>query len=272
VSGLVLTQEQGRARINISANSGQYVTVTRTHPSGRTENVRGMVLTPLSGGQVVGWDWELPIGVSVTYTAYSYDDAAGSSVVATSNSVTVTWTTDNDWLKDPLEPARNLPVRVASMASTRYASSTTIHQVLNRPDPVTVGSVRQTGDGQLVLYTDTLDESDRLDYITASGHVLLFQSTQQSRVGNMYFAVTDVEEDRVEGALRDQPYRMWSLTYQRVGVPAGDPGAPVSLQDVADNPPGGSLQDLADAWTSLIALYEGYAETTQGDIVVWRGQ
>src|SRR5436305_1657007 len=111
---ITLTTEQGRVRININTSSGSYVTVTRQHPSGRTVNVRGMTLAPLSGGLFVGWDWELPIGVPVVYSAYAYDDAAGRVLAAQSNSVLISWDTDSDWLKDPLEPGRNLPIRVVA--------------------------------------------------------------------------------------------------------------------------------------------------------------
>ena len=94
MSGLELTQEQGRARIHIQSD-GNFVTVTRTHPSGRVENVRGMVLLALSAGQAVGWDWELPIGVPVVYTAYAYD-ADGNLIQQTSPQGTTTFSYNDE--------------------------------------------------------------------------------------------------------------------------------------------------------------------------------
>ena len=104
------------------------------------------------------------------------------------------------------------------MTEYDYSTPTGIHTVLGRPDPVTVGEVRQAATGTLALTTLTKDDRDRLHYITATGHVLLFQSSQESGVGSMYIALTGVVETRVAN-LRNSPERQWTIGYQEVQRP-----------------------------------------------------
>ena len=152
----------------------------------------------------------------VEYHATAYTDP--DTVLAVSAPFTVTWNTETDWLKDPLEPARNISVLVNDMTEYAYDTPTGIHTVLGRPDPVTVGEVRRAATGTLTLITLSKEDRDRLHYITASGHVLLFQSSQDSGVGNMYIALTGVTETRVVN-LRGQSERHWAIGYQEVASP-----------------------------------------------------
>ncbi len=106
---LAAVTEKARIRIEVTAD-GDSVTITRKHPSGRIVTVRGMEKAPLSGGVFLGYDYEAPIGLPVSYQATAYTDP--DTVLVVSDLDTVTWNTEVDWLKDPLEPARNIPVLV----------------------------------------------------------------------------------------------------------------------------------------------------------------
>ena len=267
MSELDLLVEQGRASVELSTLTGGWVSVTRTHPSGREIPVRNMTLVPLSGGSFIGWDYEIPIGVPVLYQATSYLDADGALQADTSNAVLITWDTTNEWLKDPLEPIRNLPIRVVDMSSYHYSTPASVHTVLGRPDPVTIGEVRRAADGVVTLLTVTKEERDRLHYITASGNVLLLQSTQDSGVGNMYIALLDIQENRI--STRDVPDREWILGYQEVGPPVGDAGAFVTYQDLVNTY--ATYQDIVDSWNTYIELTEGLGQTTPPPILTWRG-
>jgi hypothetical protein len=258
--------EQGRVRISIVSASGGYVTITRTHPSGRVVTVRGMDVAPLSGGAFIGWDYEAPIGLPVTYQAYYYSDP--DTLIATSNTVTVTWVTENDWLKDPLEPIRNVIASVGDMSTYGYDTPTGVHTVLGRPDPVTVGEIRRAATGDLTLNTYTREERDRVHYITASGHTLLVQSSQESGVGSMYISLLGVTETRPSGQ-RDEPMRIWTLSYQEVAAPVGAGAAFTTWADVLAQAP--DWQSIIDSWNSWIEMVEGIDSVTGPPILVWRG-
>ncbi len=266
---LAAVTEKARVLITITATEGTLVSVTRTHPSGRVVPVRGMTLAPLSGGAFVGWDYEMPIGLEVSYQASVYIEPDTVNPLDTTDPVTLTWTTENDWLKDPLEPARNMPILINDMSEYAYDTPTGIHTVLGRPDPVTIGEVRRAATGTLTLITLAMDDRDRLHYITASGHVLLLQSSEQSGVQNMYLALTGVTETRLVN-LRGQPEREWAIGYQEVSAPVGDAAPTVTWQDVADQYP--TWQDVVDAgYGSWLEFIESINSTQVAPILNWRG-
>lgn len=259
--------EKGRVKIEITASDGDSVTVTRKHPSGRVVTVRGMDKAPLSGGVFLGYDYEAPIGLPVDYVATAYTDP--DTVLAISAPSTVTWTTENDWLKDPLEPARNIEVLVSDMSEYAYDTPTGIHTVLGRPDPVTIGEVRRAATGTLTLTTLTREDRDRLHYITASGHVLLFQSSQESGVGSMYIALTGVTETRVAN-LRPSPERQWAIGYQEVSAPVGDPASFLTWADVVAQY--ATWQAVADAgYSTWLEFIESLDTVAAPPILNWRG-
>ena len=261
--------EKGRIRITVNAVAGTLVSVTRIHPSGRVIPVRGMTLQPLSGGVFVGWDYEMPIGVSVVYEAAVYDATDTVNPLAVVDAGAITYTTAYEWIKDPLEPIRNMPIRVVDMTEYDYVTPTGVHTVLGRPDPITVGDVRQAATGALTLYTETSEERDRLHYITSSGHVLLLQSTQDSGVGNMYIAPTGTLKETRLISLRDEQARIWEIDYQEVGSPVGDGAAFVTWQDVLDQD--ATWQDVKDSANSWIEFIEGLDSQSPPPVLLWRG-
>ncbi len=260
--------EKARIRIEATATAGTLITVTRTHPSGRVLTVRNMTLAPLSGGVFIGWDYEMPVGVEVTYTGYLYDSSDTSTPLDLTDPVAITWTTDHDWLKDPLEPIRNVAVLVNDMSEYAYATPTAVLEVLGRPDPVTVGEIRQAATGDLTLVTLDKTAREQLHYLTASGHVLLLQSTQDSGVGNMYVAPLGLKEQRLL-SLRDMEERYWTLTYQEVGSPAGDAAAFTTWQDVINTYT--DWQSVVDLNYSWIMMIENLDSTATPVILQWRG-
>ena len=262
----IITPEKGRIRVEITASDGNLITVQRQHPSGRLVTVRGMDLAPLSDGAFIGWDYEAPIGVELIYHATAYVDA--DTVLATSELDTITWTTENEWLKDPLEPIRNMPVRIVDMSEYDYATPTGVFPVLGRPDPVTVAQIRTAATGDVTLLTLDDEERDRMHYLTASGHTLLLQSSQSSGVGNMYISVLGVKEQRAI-YLRDHSERLWTLTYQEVGAPVGDATAFSNWQDMLNTY--ATWQAVTDANESWLQAIEGLDSTSAPPILTWRG-
>ena len=161
-----------------------------------------------------------------------------------------------------------MTVNISDMSSYGYDTPTGVLTVLGRPEPVTVGQVRRAATGDVTFLTLNQEERDRLHYITASGHVLLLQSTQESGVGSMYIALMGVTENRVLPQ-RDEQERYFTVSYQEVAAPVGA-GAPFSTwQDVIDQYP--TWQAVIDANTSWFSLIENLGTTTAPPILAWRG-
>lgn len=259
--------EQGRVQITVTG-VGDLITVTRQHPSGRIMAVRGMNLQPLSGGVFLGWDYEAPIGVQVTYLASLYAAADTVNPLAVSNAAVLTYTSAYSWLKDPFEPIRNMAVTIGDMSQYTYDSRTGVHQVMGRPAPITVGEVRSASADTVTILTSTQNDRDRFHYITASGHPLLLQSTQQSGIGNMYIAVLRVTETRlVKTGSRTE--RAWAVDYQEVDMPAGDAGAFVTYQDLLNQY--NTYQDVDNVFDSYFNLFENLDSSVSAPIITWRG-
>src|SRR4029077_7667813 len=76
------------------------VTIVRAGPSGQQAGVRGWVNTPSQAGQIIARDFEVPLGVAITYTATTKD--AGGAVVDT-RTATITVPSEgceDTWLND----------------------------------------------------------------------------------------------------------------------------------------------------------------------------
>ena len=265
---LQLVTEHGRIRLTLTASFGTLGSVEAIHPSGETRPVRNFTQISMSDGIAVGWDYEMPIGRAMIYRAMIYDPSDLINPLATVDSAPITWVTDYDWLKAPFHPARNQAVSVSSMPSYDYATPVSVHQVINRADPVAIGQVRQGATGTLILNTYTLAQNLAMQLILSGGDPLLFQSTVESGVGNLYMMVTDSNESRVS-PLRDAPERIWTLTYQEIGIPAGDAGAFASYADLLAAQP--DYASVLAAWASYIDLFTtlNHADTT--DTIIWRG-
>lgn len=266
--GIDPVTEKARVRLTLTATAGTLITVTRRHPSGRVLPVRNLNLAPLSGGLVVGWDYEMPRGVPVTYIASVYDSSDTDTPLDVSDAVSVTWDSENDWLKDPLEPIRNVPVIVGDPGDFTYDSRTGVHTVLGRPNPVTIGEVRSSATGEFTIITLNKEDRDRFHLITSSGHVLLLQSSQESGVGNFYFAPTGVREARYQ-PLRDALERSWTLGYQEVDMPIGDASAATNWQDVLDQY--ADWQAVRDAAFTWVEFIESLGSTRPAPTLAWRG-
>lgn len=262
------TTEKGRIKIIVTADeAADAVTVTATHPSGRKRIVRGIDKALLSGGSFIGWDHEAPIGLDMSYTATIWADP--SVELNTSDPFVARWDSDHEWLKDPLEPARNMVVEINDIGEFTYDTPAGFHTVLGRPDPVAVGEVRRAATGELKLNTETKTEADRIRTITASGHVLLLQSTQESGVGNLYIALRGIKETR-PGGLKTSPERIWTIGYQEVGPPAGAPAGFITWADVAAQyPDWASIQ--AQGFANWIEFVESLNDTDAPPILTWRG-
>lgn len=270
MSLLVADSERGRIKIVVTADpAADAATVFRKHPSGEIWTVRGADKARLSGGTLILWDYEAPIGVELEYYVTIWADPTVE--LGSSASVFIRWDSEQDWLKDPLEPSRNMPINIVDPGDESFDTPAAFHTVLSRPAPLGIGEVRRAATGDaLEILTVTAEQRAMLHRLTASGNVLLWQGSQESEVGNTYLMLRGMKKAR-PGRLRTDPERVWTLSYQEVLPPLGDIGAVVTVTDVALLYPTG--QDLIDAgFTSGADFIEQVGElTSSAPIVTWRG-
>jgi len=261
----------GRVRLVLeapAAPAGGTVVIGRVHPSGRAAVVRqanGVVLF----GSGIYFDYEIPIRTTCAYQAQIYN--TDGTLWGVSNVAAATWDTDDDWLKDPGLPTRNMRITVAEMAEYDYETPTGVFTVQGRPSPIVVTDVRQAATGNLVLYTTSDNERDQLHLLTSTGNVLLMQTPPERGVRNMYLALQKVQESRVM-RLGVEVWRQWTLQYQEVESPAG-PG-------LSGGP---TYQDVVDGYSTYAAVVAGevdYLDLAEGvnvlvapppETIVWRG-
>lgn len=83
--------------------------------AGRRAIVRGVNNVEVAGDYLTT-DYEVPLGVPVTYTCITADAGAVPSEVSAGSTVTVT--VPDVWMQDPLDPASALPVRTTRTSMT----------------------------------------------------------------------------------------------------------------------------------------------------------
>jgi hypothetical protein len=119
-----------------------------------TESAEGW-LTP-SGGLADVDDREAPNGVSVFYRGRAIHDYSGIyAYSAWTDPVSASWSSDDYWLKCPIDPACDQPVTIQSMESRSYDTRQGVHVILGRTNPVvTTDNVRGPSTGTLRLRFD----------------------------------------------------------------------------------------------------------------------
>jgi hypothetical protein len=142
--------------------------------------------------------------------ALSYDSTnAPTSVLFTDD---VDTPLDEVWLKDPLRPARNMVVEVASPVGVRHASRSALFDIKGRAEPIEVSEIRRTRAWTQRWIVRTFTELDGLLELFAPGRTLLLQVPARGTVPECppwprnlpggYISVGDVaEETAVDAAL-----------------------------------------------------------------------
>jgi len=215
--------------------------------------VDGVTYTTIRGGSAVTVtatnahvdDYEFNPGVLITYRVRTY--TAGAVLV---NTFTTTITQDltDVWLKVPAAPFLNSPVTVVDRSEISRKSRAGLFPVVGRTLPVMVGDVASSISYTLSLLTSTAAAERDLDFLFASGEVVLLQlpSTVQHFPGG-YFAVGDVSR---QTTLRLSPRRVWS----------------VPLTEVAQ--PGPAVVGSAYTWNSAVSDYADWSATI-ADNATW---
>lgn len=194
-------------------------------------------------------DYEAPIGVLITYRFQEYNSIGNGAGAGSTTAVTLTLPDISDcWIKDPLQPQRNLLLQAATAPDWTRPIEQTEHRIRGRRNSVILSDVRGGLTGTLQVWTMTDDERAALHYALDTGNVLLIQFSPGLGLEDAYFAVGEVAEPRLI-AYGGEPRRRWSLPLTQVDAPIGGVAGTA----------GWTVQDVATTYTTVQQVFDAYA-------------
>ena len=174
----------GATRLNVWRVAGQ---------TGDVAYVRGYVDHPVTGpSTVLLFDWEIPLGVDVVYSA----TITVAGVASTPATVAFRVDDDRDWLTDLARPTNSFPILVESLPELQYDGPVGVHRVLDRRDPVLTTGALWTPTGTLSFFTSDELERDRARAALGAGIPFLLRTPPTEGVGNIYLGTTGLREQR----------------------------------------------------------------------------
>lgn len=208
-----------RIRIAITGSSGSTAEVSRVdETAATTAPVRQGSPAALTGGAATIYDYEAVFGNWVHYIV------TGASATVTTGSVYHSAATP--WLVHPGQPEKSVPLTVTRWPAWSTPIQRGIYQPLGRPNRVVVSGMRQSREGDLVIYTATSQQRDALAAVLADGSALLIKGTATEGAGTYWVSVGDAERDPAGVDLRG--YTVWTLPLIEVDSPPGRALPPVT--------------------------------------------
>jgi hypothetical protein len=209
------------------------VSITRLDPDGRTRSVRLAEPAILVAGVWLGYDYESPFGVEVSYEATSATPVGDVVTDGVILDVTV------PWLRHPGIPTLSIELsfdkfRKDSFTQRSRATSRAVFTPLGRSTPVVVASgYRATVSTEMTLRTDSIEELDAMWAILDDETVLLLDIPLARGWGvtHEYVSIGDVTETRIAD-WGSHTGRWFSLPYLVVDRPAGGFLAQFTYADV----------------------------------------
>lgn len=208
--------------------------------------VHGTVLT---GSQLVVEDYEAPMGAPVTYRALirSADGITSSNRLTAPVMLSLPDPSDC-WVKDPIEPYRNVMLRASAAPDWTRPIEQTVYRIRNRRNSVVLSDVRGGLTGTLQVWTQSDQEREALHFALDTGNPLLLQFSPNLGLDDTYVAVADATEARLV------PYatelrRLWQLPLTQVDQPIG------GVVGTA----GWTVQDLATTVATILDVVSSYA-------------
>ena len=254
---LTATYDSTLSRLRLAGTalgaSATYAVFDRTADSGITyTTVRGGGAVAVVSQLANVDDYEFPPGVAVTYRVRSYN---ASNVLQQTFTVGATQDLTQPWLKVPAAPFLNQPVEIVTAQNQRRRTRTGVFDIKGRTNPIVVSDVMSSWQFDLLLLTRTVAARSNLDYLFASGEVLLLQLpfAETGHVPDGYLSVIgDVDQDRT---LRRSLNRVWTVPVHQVAAPGPDViGSSYTWQSVvADYASWTALLAANASWTALLA-------------------
>lgn len=213
------------------------VTIERSAESRPYAAVRGGREKSAPSGTAQVDDYEFAPGVLNTYRVTYLSDVGVSLGTET---VTVTPTIDRVWLKSVARPFLNMPITVQDYTAITRRSRAGLFEIPGRSFPVRVGDVPSSAGWTLQVLTRTLAEKRALEFLVASGDVVLVQVPPEFDIPGGYVGLGDMNLGRVSRTLTDDR-RLFSLPMTEVAAPAE------------------SVVGYAATWAGLIADFGSWA-------------
>lgn len=234
-------------------NAGDDLTLYRV-VGGRQSIVRGpdgwVQGLALASDEIVFEDYEAPLGVPLYYRLETYDPAtAALSGTGASSTVTLSLPDPSEcWIKDPLQPQRNLRLRASVAPDWSRPVEQTEYRIRGRRNTVILSDVRGGLTGTLKVWTLTDDERSGLHFALDTGNTLFFQFAPGLGLDDMYAAVGEAAEPRLI-PYAGEPRRQWSLPLTQQDAPIGGVGGTA----------GWTVQDVVTTWDAVADVNAAYA-------------
>ena len=238
-----------RVEVTITGITGEYMTLTRNYGTESSE-VRGALKRETTGTSFI-IDYEVPLGIPVTYGVTGLD-ASGNIINALTKSAAVTvWPQLYDgemaWMQDPLDPTTAMRVILEGKAGTSLGYSRTVEY--NRPLQSTImGMAGRMGEAENVpwsVYTRYGDETARFLKLVRDAYPLVIRTIDPIPLPPLVYASVDsVNRNQVD--LDRAGWELWAMEFTTVRASSAAIVKPVYT------------------YGSVIRLHEGY---TYADVI-----
>ncbi len=172
-------------------------------------------------------DYEFAADVLSTYRVTAMDDGLVPTDIET---VTITPTLDQIWLKSPARPFLNRRVTVVNPSDIGRPNRGQDFDVTSRSYPVAVTELRGSRRFPIMLYVDNAADAQTLEFILAGGDVLFIHTPADCDVPGGYVLVGDTLQRRPAGRAHGEP-RVFVLPCTEVAAPGPDVYAASSTWD-----------------------------------------
>ncbi|MGW0566065.1 hypothetical protein [Streptomyces tauricus] len=206
--------------------AGSLITLYRVTPNGSRALVRGsdglIDKVVLASDQFHVEDYEAPLGVLVYYQAEVYSPTTGkvTNYRTTDRVMLAAGERTMVWLKDPLEPQRNVRLLAQEpMPTLTRDVERAEHRVEGRRNSVWLSGVRGGVSGDLALFTRSAAEKSDLDWLLDPGHVVFIQASPASGWRDLYASIGAVPD--VPDSDPDSGWDEWVLPLSETDRPTG---------------------------------------------------
>lgn len=206
---------------------GKLLTVWRVNPDGTRRHVRGPDglfdgTYVIPSDSLLVEDYEVPLGVQVSYRMQAVWDDGTSREDRDSDPVTVAPPDDPDlaWLTDPARPGVGLAILVATAPDWKQPIEQTVFRIRGRAAPVVLSDVRGSREGDLTVWTRTDEEREAMRFLLSTGNPLLWRCPPGRGETDVYVAVGETSAPRDTGDAED-PWRVWTLPLTELDMPTG---------------------------------------------------
>ena len=180
-------------------------TVMRVVPGGVLQQIRGYPTDTWWAGttSAIGYDYEMPLGVTVTYAVVPYTARTLPAGAVTATIFTMTPGSPNGeaWLRDVLQPILSVPTSFVSSGDETRAARQNVLEIAGRANAYVVWDTRaaRSGTVQLAVKNEPTPgvwtvptNRDKLETLFLSGRPLLLSVCDQVGFKPCYMAIGDV--------------------------------------------------------------------------------